>query len=83
MLTLNHLAQDECRKLNSPIYGVGLRQIYDTIYQMMFWQSLGLPPPDIGQVILAGTAVVSTLFVGTFGWFCVFGVGQSDREYDF
>ena len=62
---------------------MNLRQIYDTVYQMMFWQSLGLPPPDIGQVILAGTVLVSTLFVGTFGYFCVFGVGQVEQGYEF
>jgi len=41
---------------------------------MFFWQSLGLPPPDIGQVFIAGVFLVGSLFVGTFGWFMLIGI---------
>jgi len=41
---------------------------------MMFWQSLNLPPPDIAEVAIIGTALVSALFVGTASYFLVAGV---------
>eukprot|EP00658_Telonema_sp_P-2_P035680 TRINITY_DN2590_c0_g1_i1.p1 TRINITY_DN2590_c0_g1~~TRINITY_DN2590_c0_g1_i1.p1 ORF type:complete len:239 (+),score=63.85 TRINITY_DN2590_c0_g1_i1:112-828(+) len=45
--------------------GFTMSKLGDTLYQMVYWRSLGLPPPNVAHVAAAGMVLVSTVFVAT------------------
>lgn len=66
--------EDECARLTKVNLGASFAQVYETVYRMMFWQSLNLPPPDIVEVAIVGTGLVSVLFVATAAYVLAIGV---------
>ena len=70
MQTSESTIEDECQKLQEPAQ-MSISHLYDTLYKMMFWRSLGLPPPDIVSVAIAVFIAAASIVTASVGylWF--------------
>lgn len=59
--------ENECLRMHSPASALSFEQLQETLYTMVFWNSLGLPPPNIVSVAVASAFVVAMLFIITLG----------------